>query len=71
MRTKRFRVIIEKSDKWYIGSSPDVPGALTQGRTTQEVKENMKEAILMILTAEKKHPRRTKNPLKTEVEIAV
>ena len=71
MRTKRFRVVIDKNDKWYIGSSPDVPGALTQGRTIQEVKENMKEAILMILAAEKKHPRRIKTPLKTEVEIAV
>jgi len=71
MRTKRFRVVIDKTDKWYIGSSPDVSGALTQGRTIQEVKENMKEAILMILAAEKKHPRRIKNPLKTEVEIAV
>ena len=64
-------MIIEKTDKWYIGSSPDVPGALTQGRTIGEVKENMKEAIFLILEAEKKRPRRIRPPLETEVEVAV
>ena len=71
MKRKRFRVIIEKTERWFIGSSPDVPGALTQGRTIEEVKENMKEAIHLILAAEKRHPRRIKNPLETEVEVAV
>jgi predicted RNase H-like HicB family nuclease len=30
-----------------------VPGALTQGRTIEEVKENLKEAITLVVEAQK------------------
>ena len=35
--------------KWWIAWTDDVPGALTQGRTLEEARENMKDAIALML----------------------
>ena len=45
--------IQETPDGWYIGQCEQVPGALTQGRTIEEVVENLKEAIVLVLEAER------------------
>jgi predicted RNase H-like HicB family nuclease len=46
-------IIQETEDGWYVGQCEQVPGALTQGKTIEEVQENLKEAILLVLEAEK------------------
>ena len=46
-------IIKEIEDGWYMGQCEQVPGAMTQGRTIDEVKENLKEAIALILEDEK------------------
>ena len=46
-------IIKEIEDGWYMGQCEQVPGAMTQGRTVEEVKENLKEAIALILEDEK------------------
>ena len=49
-----YTAIIEKTPSgWYIAQCEQVPGAMTQGRTLEEVRENIKEAILLVLEAEK------------------
>ena len=49
-----YTAIIQKtSDGWYIGQCEQVPGAMTQGKTIEEVKENLKEAIQLVLETEK------------------
>jgi len=40
-------IIEQTSDGWYIAQCEQVPGALTQGRTLDEVRENLKEAIFL------------------------
>ncbi len=32
--------------KWWVAWTDDVPGAVTQGRTLEEARENLKDAIL-------------------------
>ncbi len=44
-----FEATIEKHDKWYIGWVDAVPGAFSQGKTIEEVEENLKEAVQLIL----------------------
>ena len=44
-----FTAIIEKDDGWYIAYCPEIPGANGQGRTKEEVIENLAEAIALIL----------------------
>ena len=46
-------IIKEIEDGWYMGQCEQVLGAMTQGRTIDEVKENLKEAIALILEDEK------------------
>ncbi|MDP3093454.1 MAG: type II toxin-antitoxin system HicB family antitoxin [bacterium] len=46
---KQFTAIYKKSGKWHLGWIEEIPGVNTQGRTLQEAKENLKEALLLIL----------------------
>lgn len=44
-----FTAIIEKEDKWYFAYCPEVPGANGQGKTVEECRKNLAEAISLIL----------------------
>jgi predicted RNase H-like HicB family nuclease len=37
-----------KDGKWWVGWTDDVPGALTQGATLEEARENLIDAVRMI-----------------------
>jgi predicted RNase H-like HicB family nuclease len=50
---REFTGIIEKHGKWYAGYVEELPGVNTQGRTLKEVRENLKEAITLIIEANK------------------
>ena len=50
---RQFTAIYKKSGKWYIGWIEEIPGVNTQGETLQETKENLKEALLLILETNK------------------
>jgi predicted RNase H-like HicB family nuclease len=41
--------VIRKSGCWYIGYLKEIPGVNTQGRTLAETRENLKEALQLIL----------------------
>ena len=44
-----FTAIIEKDGDWFIGYCPEIPGANGQGRTVEECRRNLAEAIALIL----------------------
>lgn len=44
-----FSAIIEKDGDWFIAYCPEVPGANGQGRTIEESRESLAEAIALIL----------------------
>ena len=44
-----FTAIFEKDDDWYIGYVEELPGANSQGRTLDEARENLHEAIELII----------------------
>ncbi|MCY4532733.1 MAG: type II toxin-antitoxin system HicB family antitoxin [Gammaproteobacteria bacterium] len=43
--------VFEKSPQGYIGYIEELPGANTQGKTLEETKENVVEAIRLVLQA--------------------
>jgi predicted RNase H-like HicB family nuclease len=47
--SREFTGIIEKKDEWYIGYVEEIPGVNTQGKTLKEVKDNLKEALTLII----------------------
>ena len=44
-----FTAVIERDGEWFIGYSPEIPGANGQGRTAEECRQNLSEAIALIL----------------------
>ena len=46
---RQFTAIYKKRGKWYLGWVEEIPGVNTQGKTLKEVKENLKDALLLIL----------------------
>lgn len=50
MKNFKFTAIIEKGDDgWYVGQIEEVPEAISQGKTIAELKENLIDALQMIL----------------------
>jgi predicted RNase H-like HicB family nuclease len=44
-----FTAIIERDGEWYIAYCPEIPGANGQGKTKDEARESLAEAIALIL----------------------
>lgn len=44
-----FTAVIEQDGEWFIGYCPEIPGANGQGRTVEECREDLAEAIALIL----------------------
>lgn len=44
-----FTAVIEQDGDWYIAYCPEIPGANGQGRTIEECRKNLAEAIALIL----------------------
>ena len=46
---RQFTATFERSGEWWIGYVEELPGANTQGHTLEEARENLREAIYLIL----------------------
>ena len=44
-----FTAIIERDEDWFIAYCPEISGANGQGRTVEECRQNLAEAISLIL----------------------
>ncbi len=47
----QFTSVIEKRGKWYIAYIEEIPGVNTQGRTLAEARRNLKEALTLVIEA--------------------
>lgn len=56
MNELKFTAIYEKADEGgYIGYVAELPGANTQGETIEETRENLKEAVFLLLECYQKN----------------
>jgi len=46
---RNFTAVYKKTGKWYSGWVEEIPGVNTQGKTLKETKENLKEALSLVL----------------------
>ncbi len=51
---EKLTAIFQKSQYGYIGFVKEIPGANTQGKTLEEARENLIEAIQLVLDANRK-----------------
>jgi predicted RNase H-like HicB family nuclease len=49
-----FTAVFQQEGGWWICYVEELPGANTQGRTLEEARENLKEAVSLILKANRK-----------------
>jgi predicted RNase H-like HicB family nuclease len=48
----KLTMLIEKGDQdWFVGQRAEIPGVLTQGKTIEETKENLLDALDLYLEA--------------------
>ncbi len=51
MTIEKFTAVFERDGEWWIGYAAELPGANTQGRTLEEARENLKDAIKLLIEA--------------------
>ena len=44
-----FTAVIERDGEWYVGWTPELPGANGQGRTVDECRTSLSDAIALLL----------------------
>ena len=47
----QFTAVYQKSGKWWVASVQELRGANTQGATLEEARENLIDAVALLLTA--------------------
>lgn len=57
--TATFTAIFEQDGDWWVGYIEELPGANTQGATLDEARENLKEAVELIIEANRELARRS------------
>ena len=55
---EKFTAVFEQDGDWWIGYLEELPGANTQGRTLAEARENLKDAVRLLIAANRKLTRR-------------
>jgi predicted RNase H-like HicB family nuclease len=57
-----FTAVYQKSGDWWAACVEEVPGVNTQGATLDEARENLREALAMVLEANRELARRDEAP---------
>lgn len=50
---REFTAVYKKDTNWYVGWVEEIPGVNTQGKTLKETRENLKDALQLILETNK------------------
>jgi predicted RNase H-like HicB family nuclease len=50
--------VFQQEGDWWMGYCEELPGANTQGRSLEEARENLKEAVQLVLEANREIARR-------------
>jgi predicted RNase H-like HicB family nuclease len=53
-----FNAVYEQNGAWWIGYVEELPGANSQGATLEEVRENLREAVELIIEANREIARK-------------
>ena len=56
---REFTAVYRKSGKWWAAWIEEIPGVNTQGHTKKEARENLKEALALVLQANREIAART------------
>ncbi|WIG58773.1 MAG: hypothetical protein OJF49_001519 [Ktedonobacterales bacterium] len=72
--TNTFTAVFERDGDWWVGYVEELPGANTQGATLDEARENLKEAVALIIEANRELARREsvgKSVIRESLDVTV
>ena len=72
--TFTFTAVFEKTEGWYVGYVEELPGANTQGKTLEETRENLRDAVELILISNRELTERDlvgKNVIREEISVDI
>ena len=55
---ERFTAVFEQDGDWWVSYVEELPGANTQGKTLDEARENLQDAIRLVIEANRELARR-------------
>ncbi|NQT34497.1 type II toxin-antitoxin system HicB family antitoxin [bacterium] len=69
----KYRVIIEPDESgWFVAECPSLPGCISQGKTREEARDNIMDAIKGYIASLEKHGEPVPPPITEEiVEVVV
>lgn len=67
----QFTAVDMKRGKWYLGFVEEIPGVNTQGKTLSETKKNLKEALILVLEANRTIAHRSHSRSVIEEPLAI
>ena len=69
----QFTSVIEKRGRWYVAYIEEIPGVNTQGRTLAEDRRNLKEALALVIEANRELTARwrSRDALREPITISV
>jgi predicted RNase H-like HicB family nuclease len=71
---EKFTAVFEQDGDWWIGYLEELPGANTQGRTLAEARENLKDAVKLLIKANRELTQRElqgKTIIREELMVAI
>ena len=68
MKENQFTAVYERRGRWYVAYVEEIPGVNTQGRTLKEARENLREALELILAANRELAARRQGTVKARRE---
>lgn len=69
-----FTAVFERDGDWWVAYVEELPGAHTQGATLEEARENLKEAVELIIEANRELARREttgKSVIREPLDVAL
>jgi len=69
----QFTSVIEKRGRWYVAYIEEIPGVNTQGCTLAEVRRNLKEALTLVIEANRElaAKKRSRDALREPITVSV
>ena len=73
MNLRNYTAVYKKTKNWYVAWIEELPGAITQGKTLKETRENLIDAAQMMLAyyREKSEKQEKRNVRREEIQVAV
>lgn len=71
-QTRKFTAVYARTGKWYSAWVEEIPGVNTQGKTLREARENLADALTLVLeTTRAMNSRRARNTRREALTIAL